>query len=174
MALNPRHIRLVALGVGMLAVGAIIGQVYRSSKAKPTSGPDAASSATIFDPSAADGGSPQIYPVKPDPHLTGIQLRPMDQEIFAAIASGQLEAAHLDDVFPSKPYRVKMIGSMVPRKWISVVLVDLTRDGKWDERWDLSQTDVVRAIFKKPRTDELGVDDTDPKFSLRTGTWQGF
>ena len=174
MALSPKMLRQLALGVGALLVGAVIGQIWRTTRTKDTASPAASSSATIFDPNAADGGSPQVYPVKADPRMTGIPLRPMDREIFAALASGQLEPVHLDDVFPSKPYRVSMIGSMKPRKWISVVLVDLTRDGKWDERWDLTQTDVVRTVFKKPRTDAVGADETDYKFSLRQGTWQGF
>jgi len=175
MALSPRLIRQFAIGVGALLVGAVIGQVYRSTRTKPAgTDPAGSSSATIFDPNASDGGSPQQYPVKRDGHLQGGALRPMDEEIFAAIASGQLEQAHLDDVFPSKPYRVRMVGSMAPRKWISVVFIDLQRDGKFEERWDLTTDDVVRVVFRKPRGDNFAADDADPKFSLRRGTWQAF
>ena len=92
---------------------------------------------------------------------------------LAALAYGQLEPVHL---FPSKPYRVKTIGSMKPRKWTSVVLVDLERNGTWDERWDLTSDDVVRTNFKKPRTedDDVSAAPSDAKLSLRQGTWQGF
>ncbi len=176
MALSPRLIRQLAIGAGALLVGAIIGQMYRSSRTHRGTAPAASASKTQYDQNALDGGG-QTYPMKPDPRFkAGTALRPMDREIFAAIASGQLDQSHLQDVFPSQPYRVRMIGTMsgpVSTHWVSVVLVDTNRDGSWDERWDLKRDDVDRIIFRHPRGDNVGPDDSDPRFALKQGIWQG-
>ncbi len=169
MALSSKLIRQLAIAAGALLVGAVLGQVWRSSRpSRPSPAPS--SSATIFS-GAPDGG--QIYNLKTDPRLQGVQLRQMDREIFAAIASGQLNQSHMDDVFPSQPYRVKLVGS-IPEHWIGVVLIDLTRDGKWDERWDMKHDDVDRLVFRHPSADNFAGEPSDAKFSLRSGHWQGF
>ena len=169
MAVSNKLIRQVAIGAGALLIGAILGAVWRSTRTRGVA-PAASSSATIYF-GAPDGG--QIYSLKSDPRLQGIQIRQMDREIFAAIASGQLDQSHLEDVFPSQPYRVKMIGS-IPAHWISIVLVDSNRDGKWDERWDMKHDDVDRIVFRTPRTNDIGGDPDDARFALRNGHWQGF
>jgi hypothetical protein len=58
--------------------------------------------------------------------------------------------------------------------WVSVVLVDTNRDGKWDERWDMKRDEVDRVVFRTPRETEVAAEDADPKFALRQGTWQGY
>ncbi len=169
MAVSKKLIRQVAIGAGALLVGALLGSVWRSMRSRGVA-PAGSSAATVYS-GAPDGG--QIYNLKTDPRLRGIPLRQMDREIFAAIASGQLDQSHLQDVFPSKPYRVRMIGSMATH-WISVVLVDTNRDGLWDERWDMKTDEVERIAFRHPTATELGGEESDPKFALRQGTWQGF
>lgn len=176
MALSNKLIRQLAIAAGALLVGAVLGQVWRSTRKPVGSSPAGSASATIYDPNAADGGG-QVYNLKADTRLKGFPLRQMDREIFAAISSGQLDQSHLQDVFPGQPYRVRMIGSMsgpVATHWVSVVLVDTNRDGKWDERWDLKRDEVDRTIFRKPREEQVAADDADAKFALRQGTWQGF
>jgi hypothetical protein len=184
MALSNKVVRQLAVGAGALLLGALLGAVWRSTKTRPRpAGTTPQASADVLDaadagplallwPAQRDGGA-QIYNTKPDPRLHGVGLRPMDLDIFGFIGSGQLERDRMLDVFPDKPYRVRMIGSL-PDHWVSVVLVDLNRDGKWDERWDLKPDDVDRTIFRRARETELAGEPADQRFALRRGLWQGY
>jgi hypothetical protein len=91
----------------------------------------------------------------------------MDNDIFARIEKGDFKREELRDVFPGRPYHVQFMGSS-EENWISVVLVDLDRDGKWDERWEMKPEGVTRRVINKEEEEEGP--ETTP-FALRPGRW---
>jgi hypothetical protein len=105
-----------------------------------------------------------------DPRATaGIPLRPMDRDVFAEIAratSGQLERIRMKDLFPDRPYKVTFVGSVAERR-IGLVLIDLNRDGTYEERWDLKRNDVVRSVQNDTFAEANVV-----RYTLAHGRWQ--
>ena len=165
---------LIAGFVGVGVVGVILGRMsspvpegpafpaaaHSASPASPTSG---RSTSPASEPSA----SPQQFDLTDDPrNASGVPLRPMDHDIFTLITSLQLDRTRMPDVFPDRPYRVTFIGSIAERR-IGLVMIDLDRDGKFDERWDLKRDGVVRNVLKDPAADGNPVN-----YSLAHGRWQ--
>ncbi len=105
----------------------------------------------------------QAYDYKPIPHMVpgGVPLRPMDTDIFAAIEKGNLTHAQLLDLFPDRPYHVKLTANGEERR-VEFVLIDLERDGKWDERW---------ALRKDQGVDRRLIGDPNIMFTMRAGYW---
>ncbi len=93
-------------------------------------------------------------------------IRPMDRDIFDKITTLKLERTQMRDVFPDRPYRVAFLGSLVERR-IGRVHVDLDRDGKFDERWELTKGGVVRIVQADPAAGGATV-----TYSLAHGRWQ--
>jgi hypothetical protein len=132
---------------------------------KASAEPSAATVSSSFARVDLDGGT-QSYDL--EEHVGGQtfgpKVRPIDREIFDFIAKGQAKPGMSDDVFPKKPYRVKTLrigqNGLVVKVW-----VDLNRNGKWDERWDLTADQVDRHID----TDDGENYDTDLR--LRNGHW---
>ena len=96
----------------------------------------------------------------------GIALRPMDRDIFAQLANAHLDRQSLLDVFPDRPYKVRIIGSVAERRF-SLVLIDMNRDGKIDERWELKGSDVIRTVPQDPNAG-----DAEVRYALAHGRWQ--
>jgi len=97
----------------------------------------------------------------------GVSLRPMDHDIIAALQSGHVERSQVTDLFPDKPYQVRLAGSPATQQF-RFVLIDLNRDGKWDERWDLGEPgQIKREVMHDP--DALG---HDTMYTLNQGKWQ--
>lgn len=106
---------------------------------------------------------PQVYNYKPDPRFqAGVPLRPMDIEILEALARGHFDRAQLLDLFPGRPYHVKLIGSPGDGR-IDLLAIDLDRNGIWDEQWRLKPETVERRTFDK---EGPGI-----PFVLRNGRW---
>jgi hypothetical protein len=147
------------LGVGVVAF--VLGRVSNSGREQP--GPSA-STATA---SAAVSAEPQVFDLAEDPRAkAGIPLRPMDRDIFDQITHLRLERSQLRDVFPDRPYRVVFVGS-VAEHHIGLVMIDLDRDGKFEERWDLKRDGVTRMVQQDPSAEGAQV-----KYTLSHGRWQ--
>lgn len=102
-----------------------------------------------------------------DPHFNvGVALRPMDKDIFAAMQDPTLARERMTDVFPDRPYKVRLIGNGPEHKY-QVVVIDLDRDGKREERWDLKPGSVTRTVPRDPNAP-----DSPTKYTLAHGRWQ--
>jgi hypothetical protein len=152
---------LVAAFIGVGVTGVVVGRATSPAPAPPPPAPTASQSAeTTPEP-------PQQFDLTEIPgYATGIPLRPMDRDIFAEILSPKLERSKMRDVFPDRPYRVTFVGSASEHR-IGLVLVDMDRDGKIDERWELKKTEVRREVEKDPATDRQAV-----RYTLAHGRWQ--
>jgi hypothetical protein len=117
----------------------------------------------------ANAGTPQkqFYAYKPDPNVhAGLPLRPMDEEILEAINNESFEEKDMLDLFPQKPYRVRLVGSK-KEHWIMGAMIDLERDGKWDESWEMKPDMLVRRL-----TEDSGRPKSEAAiFQLRPGHW---
>jgi len=97
----------------------------------------------------------------------GVSLRPMDRDIIAALESGTVARKDMTDVFPDRPYKVRFAGSATTETF-AYVLIDMNRDDKWDEKWDLTEPgSIKRTVFHDP--DALG---EQIMFTLVQGRWQ--
>jgi hypothetical protein len=111
----------------------------------------------------------QVYPAATEPpnlpHPIGPKLRPMDHDIFERIEKNDMK--RLDDVFPGKPYQVRMYRDAA-EGLIYLVEIDLQRSGVWEERWELKKDEVTREVTHVG--DRTYVDT----FALRSGRWLPF
>jgi hypothetical protein len=90
------------------------------------------------------------------------------REIFAKLNDiDHLKREQMNDVFPDKPYLVRFIGS-VETKVIGYVFIDMDRNGKVDEKWEIRNGTVRRTV---PH-DRNVPDDVDVQYSLFQGRWQ--
>jgi hypothetical protein len=97
----------------------------------------------------------------------GMPLRPMDFDILQKIEEGTYKREDMPDLFPNRPYQVRLVGSPVEH-WIYTVMIDLERDGKWDERWEMKKDRVVRYTIGG------GEDQDNVPWALRPGHWLPF
>ena len=111
-----------------------------------------------------DAGRPQVFDVGFHPG-DGPLVRPMDKEIFAFIAAGIAPAGQSKDIFPKQPYRVDVFREG-PDGLFTKVMIDVNRNGKWEEMWLLTDQEV----FRKESVDDNGSyrDFT----TLRMGRWK--
>jgi hypothetical protein len=155
---------LVAAFIGVGAVGVFIGRATSPGPELPAAAPTQSASAASAEGSARPF---QQFDLTENPQArAGIPLRPMDREIFAAIMGGRIERTRMNDLFPDRPYRVALVGSVAERR-IGLVMIDMNRDGKFEERWDLKGNDVVRSVQQDPAAEGAGV-----KYALAHGRWQ--
>jgi hypothetical protein len=111
---------------------------------------------------------PQVYDYKsPSKFQAGVPLRPMDIDIFEALAGGKLQRTDLPDLFPNRPYRVRLIGSAEER-WITSALIDLDRDGKPEEAWEMKEDTIIRRDIVP------GKPAAGTPYALRPGKWLPF
>src|SRR5262249_7745991 len=111
---------------------------------------------------------PQHFDLQEIPSFpSGVPLRPMDRDVFAPLWDPKLKREDLADLFPDRPYKVRVVGS-VEEHLFGAVLVDNDRDGKWDERWVLKGDQVIRTL--PPNQQVQGGDPTH--FTLAHGRWQ--
>lgn len=110
----------------------------------------------------------QHFDVTENPKFKGgVSLRDLDRDIFAKLNDlDHLKREEMRDVFPDKPYLVRFIGS-VATKNIGYVLVDINRDGKIDERWEIRDGSVRRTVPNDPNAA-----DTEVRYQLGQGRWQ--
>jgi hypothetical protein len=159
-------IGIVAGFVGVGIVGILIGRA--------TSAPPETSPVPVVAPSGRASASPvenllppQQFDLAENPmSKSGQKLREMDLDILNKIVGRHYERTELEDVFPDRPYRVRFIGSAA-EKHIGGVLIDLTRNGKWDERWRLTTNEVVRDVDHDPIANGMPV-----HYTLGHGRWQ--
>ena len=97
----------------------------------------------------------------------GISLRPMDTEIFQAIERNHLTLDRVLDLFPDKTYKVKLIADLQSQRVIGV-MIDLDRDGRWDERWEMRTDGCTRHLLTAKNSNE------SPSFALVQGRWIAF
>jgi hypothetical protein len=110
---------------------------------------------------------PQIFDNVEDPTWkAGIPQRDMDRDIFAKMKDPQLDRNSLADLFPDKPYKVRLVGSATEHRY-GLVLIDLDRDGTWEEKWDLRPGQVHRHLDHDPASDGRPGD-----YTMVKGKWQ--
>lgn len=97
----------------------------------------------------------------------GIPLRPMDTDIFEAIMRNHLTLERVLDLFPDRPYHVKLIADLQSQRVLGA-LIDLERDGRWDEKWEMRTDGCTRVLLTAQNSNE------SPSFSLVTGRWVAF
>jgi hypothetical protein len=91
----------------------------------------------------------------------------MDHDIITALQSGTVDRKDYIDVYPDRPYKVRFAGSPTTQTF-AYVLIDMNRDDKWDEKWDLTQPGTIkRTAFHDP--DALG---EEVMYTLVKGRWQ--
>ena len=119
-------------------------------------------------PSLATPAPAQTYDYVPSGKIKGgIPLRPMDTEIFQAIERNHFTLERVLDLFPDKPYHVKLVADLQTQRVVGV-MVDLERDGRWDERWEMRTDGCTRHVLKSPNSNE------SPSFALVQGRWIAF
>jgi len=183
-----RQRRAVLVGVALAVVGGLGVAVGRYSKTEPESAAAASPPAPSAPSAPAQLASGQIAsrqaPQQPwsspdaglqssywqtteDPNWhVGIPQRDMDKDIFAKLKDPALERTSLPDLFPDRPYKVQVFGSIAEHRF-GLVLIDLTRDGKWDEKWDLRPGQVHRLVEHDPTADNRPVE-----YTMVKGKWQ--
>jgi hypothetical protein len=170
--------RLV-VAFGVLAVAcAVVGLVVSTrSRAPGEAHADSTPTSSIrwrpAEPSSSTAPSssawqPPKWSTEEDPRWkVGVPLRPMDRDIIAALQSGHIERAAEMDLFPDKPYQVRLAGNPEKQQF-RFVLVDLNRDGKWDEKWDLGEPgQIKRNVEHDPNAIGQAV-----MYTLVNGRWQ--
>jgi len=91
----------------------------------------------------------------------------MDHDIIAALQSGTVARTSMPDVFPDQPYKVRFAGSPETQTF-AFVLIDLNRDDKMDERWDLREPGTIkRTVFH-----DAGAEGREVNYTLVRGRWQ--
>jgi hypothetical protein len=138
-----QHARVIALvgGAAFVASATVAAATWRREAAAPV----AATSVGRGDAGAVpvEAAAP-LWDTEERPGFTaGVAMRPMDREIIAAARSGNIDRRAMLDLFPDRPYRVRLAGSAELQQY-RFVLIDLDRDGTWDERWDLGQPGQIR------------------------------
>src|SRR5581483_599307 len=83
----------------------------------------------------------------------GFPLRPMDTEIFETILRNHLTLDRVLDLFPDKPYHVKLVADLQTQRVIGV-MIDLERDGRWDERWEMRTNGCTRHLLSTKNSNE--------------------
>jgi hypothetical protein len=147
------------LGVGVVAF--VLGRASNAGREQPAASTPTATASAPF------SEEPQVFDLAEDPRAkSGIPLRPMDRDIFDQITHLRIERSEMRDVFPDRPYRVQFVGS-VAEHHIGLVMIDLDRDGKFDERWDLKRDGVTRMVQQDPAAGGAPV-----KYTLSHGRWQ--
>lgn len=122
--------------------------------------------------SSAGAPAPSVWVPKWDTEeipswKVGVPMRPMDRDIVAVILSGHVERTSMLDLFPDRPYQVRLAGSAALNQF-RFVLIDLNRDGKWDEKWDLGEAGQIhRQVMHDP--DSAG---QEVNYTLAHGRWQ--
>lgn len=151
---------LIAAFAGVGLLGVVLGRQSSST-------PDTAALPAASQSAAAPEPERLKFDLAEVPNYSsGVPLRPMDHDIFDKLVSLKLERTQMKDVFPDRPYRVVFVGSLAQHQ-ISQVMVDLDRDGKVDERWDIKKGDLVRNVPKDPDAQGQAV-----KYTLTHGRWQ--
>ena len=69
-------------------------------------------------------------------------LRPVDQEILARIKAG-ISGDKVTDAFKGRPYKVNLYKD-AGKPGINRVKIDLDRDGKDDEKWDVDASGEIK------------------------------
>ncbi len=177
LGLGSKGTVIVAV-VAVAAIGIFIGRWSRGSSepAVPAATPAPVASSPSAPVGAVPSGmqphavvdpGPQIFDTVEDPKWkAGVPMRDMDRDIFAQMQNPNLDYKLLTDLFPDKPYKVRLVGSVVERRY-GLVMIDLDRDGKWDERWDLRLGQANRVVEHDPASDgQRG------QYTLAHGKWQ--
>jgi hypothetical protein len=156
-----------ALAIGVL--GVMIGRGSRQTVPEPNPASVSATRASVDGGTAlpAPAASLVHYDITEDPSFAaGIPLRPMDREIFAALMNENLDRTKLPDLFPDRPYRVRIVGSAAEKRY-GMVVIDMNRDGKIEERWSLKNGEVTREV-----PTDAAAGGGSVRYSLAHGKWQ--
>ena len=91
----------------------------------------------------------------------------MDRDILDQITHlERIPRTQMKDVFPDRPYRVAFVGSVAERR-VGLVMIDLDRDGKFEERWDLKGSEITRNVIQDPASGGV-----PGRYTLARGRWQ--
>ncbi len=91
----------------------------------------------------------------------------MDSAVLARIAEN-IAGEKVKDVFPGQTYKVNLFRD-AGEKGINRVKIDLDRDDKWDEKWDITSEAGRQEIKRQvaPADDEVYTE----QYRLRDGAW---
>jgi hypothetical protein len=168
---GERQKRVALMGAAFVIVGGLGVAIGRSSKTEPeptaAASPSPSSYSSSSSPSPAPVPSAQLARQAPqapwsspdaglqssywqtteDPNWrVGLPQRDMDKDIFAKLKDPALERTALPDLFPDRPYKVQVFGSITEHRF-GILMIDLKRDGTWDEKWDLMKPgEVARHV----------------------------
>jgi hypothetical protein len=166
--------KIVPAGVLIVVVGGVAMLIGRTASKRGTA--DVTAASAQLPPEAESGwkgegeapSKPQNFDTQEDPRAhTGIPLRTMDKEVFDRLKDPNLKRDDLADLLPNRPYRARAVGS-VETHIFGAVLIDVVRDGTWDERWLLKGDQVIRKSLPGAPTAP-----SDPEqFTLSHGRWQ--
>ena len=169
MLAEPRSPRLVLVAAAALAVAAVGALGLRAARA-PGAVEETRPVGNVVPPrpgvAPPVAHPPQTFQTTPGPHPgLGTALRTLDIDTFDRIARADYQRQEMLDLFPGRPYHVKLAGSFTARL-ITTVMVDVERDGRFDERWDLTKDGVFRRVIGPGQ--EF---DAATPFMLRNGLW---
>jgi hypothetical protein len=163
-----------AIGLAAIAAVGLVALVFmlragRRGAVGGAGGPGSSSVASAG--SASELPSPSAARPKWDtqelPNWPGLPLRPMDHDLIDAMLSGHIARQSMLDLFPDRPYRVRLVGS-ADMQLFQFAMIDLDRDGKWDEQWDLSKPgQIQRHVAHDPAAGGHEV-----MYTLAHGKWQ--
>lgn len=168
---------LAIAGGIVLGVGAVIGTCalcVRSSPDQPRPTADVAATNMPLGPSSARPPStlaPQ--PARPPATATATtpsaagNLRPMDTAVLQKIAQN-IPGEKVKDAFPGQTYKVNLFKDP-GQAGVNRVKIDLDRDEKWDEKWDIESEGGRQEIKRQvaPADDEKYTEN----YRLRDGSW---
>jgi hypothetical protein len=141
-----------AIGLVVTCSWAINRAIVRQQDMAPTSGFEVAGSKPIGDPQPV---RPDVLPAVPTPSQAPTAIQPV-QAVQAAQAIEAPSSEYLKRILGSPAQRDKLtdvLGASQPKvnvyagegKWIRAK-VDLDRDGKWDEKWDVVERGIKQRI----------------------------
>jgi hypothetical protein len=106
---------------------------------------------------------PQVFDTGIHPG-DGPLLRIMDKEVLDYIASGKVPAGVTHDAFPKATYRVDITRDGA-KGLVTKVMIDVNRNGQWEEVWALTESEVSRKYSLKDDGNYLSF------ATLRAGRW---
>jgi hypothetical protein len=156
-------------GTGPEGAAAVASPASGSASASPPSSSAAQLASARLAPWPQDGAvQSQFWQTEEDPNWkVGIPQRDIDHEIFAKLKDPALERTTLLDLFPDRPYHVRVVGSVMEHRF-GLVLIDFERDGKWDEKWDLMKPGEIKRHVEHEQA--AGGQPVD--YTLVHGKWQ--
>lgn len=102
----------------------------------------------------------------PAPDGVAADARPLDQRIVSFLAANPATSDKIKDAFPGESAKVNLYRDAGQASW-NRLKIDLDRDEKWDEKWDLENGQPAKRHVS-PADD----DNYTQEFRWRGGKWE--